>query len=269
MSQSNSISVVILTKNEEKNLDRCLKSLEFCDEKIVVDDFSDDATKEIAATHGAKVFERKLNGDFAAQRNYGMKHAQGDWILFIDADEEMTQELKKEITTVLKYEGSKVKKNIDAYHIRRRDYWWGREIKHGELQKARRTGFIRLVKKNSGRWMHLIHEEFEVSGNIGQLHGFINHYPHPSVADFIREVNFYSTLRAKELLAQGKQATLIQTTLYPLGKFILTYFIYLGFLDGAAGFAYSFFMSFHSFLVRAKLYQYTHFKETYEERGES
>ncbi len=179
-----------------------------------------------------------------------MSLARNDWVLFLDADEVITNELKKETL--------KLKENdYNSYYIKRRDYWWGRELKYGETSKARNLGIIRLVKKNSGKWFGKVHEEFRSTGKVGQLKNFINHYPHPTVKDFLEEINFYSSLRAKELQAQGKNVNILEIIFYTFGKFILTYFIKLGFLDGPAGFAYAFFMSFHSFLVRAKMYQLT------------
>lgn len=102
-----------------------------------------------------------------------------------------------------------------------------------------------------------MHEEFVCQGLVGRLESLLNHYPHPTVKDFLKEINYYSTLRAKELLEQRKSANIFSIIFYPLGKFVFTYFLKLGFLDGPAGFGYAFMMSFHSFLVRAKLYQYT------------
>ena len=121
----------------------------------------------------------------------------------------------------------------------------------------RNLGIIRLIKKGSGKWFGKVHEEFRSDGQIGRLDSFLNHYPHPTVKEFLKEINFYSTLRARELRDQGEQASIWKVIFFPFTKFVLTYFIKLGLLDGPAGFAYAFFMSFHSFLVRAKLYQYT------------
>jgi glycosyltransferase involved in cell wall biosynthesis len=182
-----------------------------------------------------------------------MSKASGRWILFIDADEEISDELAKELKTL--------DEGVDAYFLRRRDFWWGKELKYGETAKVRTNGLVRLVKKDSGSWKGPVHEEFSTQGRTSRLEGFINHYPHPSIKDFLNEINFYSTLRAKELAQLHTGVSAAQIILFPVGKFILTYFLRLGFLDGAPGFAYSFFMSFHSFLVRAKLYQYLHFHE--------
>lgn len=247
------LSAVILTKNEEYNLERCLKSLSFVDEIVVIDDLSEDKTVDIAEKYKAHVHQSNLDDDFAKQRNAGMQKATGDWVLFIDADEELTKELSLEIQKITS------SSNCDsvAFYIKRRDFFWGTELKHGEVSTARKKGFIRLVKNEAGEWHGRVHEEFKTAGKTDTLHGYLNHYPHQTVKEFISHVNRYSTLRAQELLKQGKKPSFFQLITYPFGKFILTYFFKAGFLDGTAGFAYAFFMSFHSFLVRAKLFQYT------------
>ena len=277
------LTAIILTKNEEKNIERCLKSVDFCDEVIVVDDFSEDKTVELVnkvfkvhkVDKDYKVFQRKLNNDFAMQRNFAMEKASGEWVLFIDADEEVTQELKNEISRVilnsflraqdysliqdLNQIPNQVRNDIGAYYLKRRDFWWGRELNYGETSKVRQVGLIRLIRKNSGKWEGKVHEEFRIKNSelkINLLNNFINHYPHQNVKEFLEEINFYSTLRAREMRGQGKNSNIFEIIFYPLLKFLLTYIIKLGFLDGSAGFAYAFFMSFHSFLVRAKLYRH-------------
>lgn len=254
------ISAVVLTKNEEKNIIDCIKSLNFCDEIIIIDDYSTDKTLDKIRNHKSEIlnksriqiFQRKLNGDFASQRNYGLKQAKGEWILYVDADERVSSDLKKAINCACTT--SQVVQDR-AYYIKRRDWWWGRQLKHGEVRKVRSKGIIRFVKKDSGIFMGNVHEVFHTAKHVSNLAGYLEHYPHPKVRDFIDDINEYSSIRAQELYNQGKTANFLQITLLPFGKFILNYFFYLGFLDGPAGFAYAFFMSFHSFLVRAKLYQ--------------
>jgi hypothetical protein len=103
--------------------------------------------------------------------------------------------------------------------------------------------------------MGTVHEVFYTADNVGQLENFINHYPHPTLSEFINDINNYSSIRAEELFTQGVRTNVFQIIFYPLIKFKYNYFILFGFLDGPAGFVYSFMMSFHSFLVRSKLYQ--------------
>src|SRR3990167_9967036 len=204
------ISAVILTKNEEKNIERAIKSVKFCDEIVVVDYFASDDTVKKARKLGANIFQRRLKDDFAAQRNFALERVKGEWILFVDADEEISSELRNEILKLVQDDkGSTV-----AYYIKRRDFWWGRELRHGETKKIRQRGLIRLVQKNSGYWEGKVHEEFKTNSPVGLLESFLNHFPHPTVKDFINEVNFYSTLRAKELFEHGKNTNIFEIILY-------------------------------------------------------
>ncbi len=246
------ISAVILTKNEEDTIERCLISLAFCSNILIIDDFSADRTPSLGRRHKARVIQHALQGDFANQRNFGLDQVTDDWILYVDADEVVTPELKKDIIDVV----TNKKEDAQAYYIKRRDFWWGTELKHGETRKVRNKGIIRLVRRNAGVWMGNVHEVFHTAKKTATLHSFLNHHPHPGIQAFIRDVNEYSSLRAKELMVHGERTNIFQIVCFPLGKFILNYVCYFGFLDGVQGFAYAFCMSFHSFLVRAKLYQY-------------
>jgi len=245
------ITVIILAKNEESNIGRALNSARFAGEILVVDDGSTDKTIELARDAGASVLKASLNNDFGFHRNVAMKSAKNDWILFLDADEELTPELVDSI------QGLAEEDTRAGYYLKRRDYWWGKELHHGETKTARTRGIMRLVNRTRGAWVGTVHETYHAEGSTGSLAGFINHYPHQTLAEFISSVNAYSTLRAKELYKAGLGTGIGQIVLFPFLKFMLTYFFYLGFLDGPAGFVYAFLMSFHSFLVRAKLYQYT------------
>ena len=252
------LTAVVLTKNEEKNIEKCLRSVGFCDEIIIVDDCSTDKTVEhvhkvckVLKFIKYKIYERELKNDFAAQRNFGLNKAGNDWVLFIDADEEVTAELKKEIAALLHQSVVKEK----AFYIKRRDYFWNRELKSGEVKKVRNLGIVRLVQKNSGTWMGTVHEVFHTADDVGQFNGYLDHYPHPTLKEFIGDINYYSTIRAEELYSRETNTNIFEIVFFPFGKFIYNYFLNLGFLDGPAGFTYAFMMSFHSFLVRAKLYQ--------------
>ena len=252
------ITAVVLTKNEEKNIQRCLKSIDFCDEIIIVDDYSTDNTKDQISKIknqndklNIKIFEKHLNKDFASQRNFGSSKATNDWILFIDADEEISQTLKKEIISL--FHGSIISK--DSFYLRRRDYFWEKELKHGEVGHIRQIGLVRLIQKNSGKWLGSVHEVFHTANNPGRLKGYLDHYPHATLKEFINDINYYSTIRSEELFNRGTKTNIFEIVIFPFGKFIYNYFLNFGFLDGPAGFTYAFMMSFHSFLVRTKLYQ--------------
>jgi len=241
------ISAIILTKNEEKNIGECLNSISWCDEKIVIDDHSQDKTVEIAKKKGAKVYSRLMNNDFSEQRNYGLEKAKGDWIFFIDADERVSSALWYEIM-------QHTSESIDDYvgfYIKRQDTMWGKVLKHGE------TGnivLLRLARKGAGKWVGRVHEKWNVSGKTILLRNQLDHFPHSTVAEFLREINFYTDIRAEELFKKKTKVNWVSILAYPKGKFILNYFLKAGFRDGLPGFVFAMLMSFHSFLVRSKLW---------------
>lgn len=239
------LTAIVLTHNEEKNIKKCLKSLSFCDERIVLDDCSSDDTKKIAEALGAKVYENKLNDNFSAQRNYGLEKAKNEWVLFLDADEILEENLQKEIEKVV----NENKKN--AYFIPRKDFLFGKELKHGDVG---RVSFIRLGKKSKGVWKGSIHEVWEFKDGVGRCKSPILHYPHQTITEFLRELNFYSTIRAHELFRKKIRTGTFQIVCFPILKFLYLFLIKLGFLDGMAGIIHAVLMSFYTFLVRGKLF---------------
>lgn len=241
------ISVVVLTKNEEENIVDCLESVKWCDEKIIIDDYSTDRTVEIAERFGVKIYKRHLENDFSKQRNFGISNAIGDWILFLDADERVSKDLKEEINQNLKNTPK-----INGYFIKRADVLWNKELLYGELGNI---NLLRLAKKGAGEWRGKVHEQWKISGSIGQLNNKLYHFPHQTLKEFLSEINFYSNIRAKELLGEKVKASPFSIIVYPLGKFLLNYFIKRGFMDGIPGLILALTMSFYSFLARGKLWQ--------------
>lgn len=239
------ISVVILTKNEEKNIEECLRALGWCDEIVVIDDYSEDKTVEISKKLGARVYKHHLNNDFAKQRNFGLKKAKGEWVLFIDADERITPELAKEIKQEIK------KDERYAFVFKRQDFFMGKLLNHGETANIR---LLRMAKRN-GQWQRPVHEVWKTKWETKTLRNPILHYPHPSISQFLNQINFHSTLHAQALKQEGVKFSLFRLIFNPLGKFFQNYFLRLGFLDGSPGLIVALMMSFHSFLARAKLYQ--------------
>lgn len=238
------ISAVVLTKNEEKNIKDCLENLSWCDEIIVVDDFSIDKTGEIAEKMGAVVYKRRLQGDFAAQRNFGLKKAKGDLVFFVDADERVTKALHEEILKVLNCQ-------IVGFYFRRKDKFLGKWLNYGEAASVR---LLRLARKNVGKWQGNIHEEWQVKGITRGLSNPILHNRRITICDFLERINNYSTIRARQLFEQKQKTNIFWIIVFPTAKFLQNYFLRLGFLDGFPGFVMAFFMSFHSLLVRCKLY---------------
>jgi len=239
------ISAVVLTKNEEKNIKDCLLSLDWCDEILLVDDQSEDKTVAIARKLGAIIYQRSLDNNFAAQRNFGLEKAKEDWVLFVDADERVSPWLAKEIRETLE------KTNFNGFYLKRRDWFQGKKLEHGEVGK---TKLLRLGRKKAGKWQRQVHEIWQIKGKLGELNNFLDHYPHPTVSEFLKEVNFYSTLHAQVLYGEKIKPSLFRIIFNPTGKFIQNYFLRLGFLDGMPGLVVALMMSFHSFLARSKLY---------------
>ncbi len=238
------ISAVVLTKNEENNIQKCLEGLKWCDEIIVVDDDSTDGTIKAAERQGAKVFRQPLKGDFAAQRNFSLEKARHDWIFFVDADERVTPELAEEIKKKIS------QTRASGFCFRRTDFFLGKWLKHGEIGGVR---LLRLARRGSGQWERRVDEKWQVRGKKKTLKNPLLHYPHPTLTDFLTSINERSTLNAECFYQEGKRLSLGEW-LKPKAKFFQNYFLKLGFLDGTAGFVLAVLMSLHSFLVRGKLY---------------
>jgi glycosyltransferase involved in cell wall biosynthesis len=241
------ISAVILTKNEEKNILNCVESVSWCDEVLVIDDQSTDKTVDLVKNTKAKVFIHPKENDFAKQRNFGLEKAKGDWVLFVDADERVSSALWYEIM-------QHVNASIEGYsgfYIRRNDIVWEKELKYGETGNIK---FLRLAKKGTGEWTGKVHEVWDIKGSTMQLNNPLEHYPHTTVEKFLREINYYTDIRAKELYKNKTKVFWGSIILFPLGKFFLNYIIKRGFLDGVPGLISALMMSFHSFLVRSKLW---------------
>lgn len=246
------LSIVILAKNESQNLHELIPSLHsISDDIIVYDDHSTDDTSSIAQSAGARVITSIDTHTFSEKRNYLMQNVRHDWILHIDADERVDEHLKQWLSA-----RSFAKNTHTAHAIRRVDRFWGRTVSHGEVASAAQDGIVRLMPKNSGAWTGTVHETFTVKDSISVAlaPGTLLHTPHETVAAFVHDINVYSTLRAEELRGRAPHyVVLLQMLVYPPAKFWYTYIVKGGWRDGAAGFAYSFLMAFHSFLVRAKI----------------
>lgn len=244
------ISTVILTKNEEKNIIDCIESVLWCNEVIVIDDFSKDRTVDVLKSlnnRKIKVFEKELNEDFSFQRNFGMSKAKNEWVLFIDADERVGGTLKNEII-----EKTKDNSRTDGFFIKRMDYLWSKKLKFGETGNIK---FLRLGKKSKGKWIGNVHETWDIKGDLENLSNPMLHYPHKTMSEFLSEINYYTDIRSRDLYSKKEKVEFKDILIFPVGKFLLNYFFKLGILDGIQGLMLAITMSFHSFLVRGKLWQ--------------
>ncbi|MCL4397573.1 hypothetical protein M1403_00940 [Patescibacteria group bacterium] len=188
----------------------------------------------------------KKNGpitDFAAERNILLEKAEADWVLFVDSDEEVTAELEEEI--------SRLDNKYYGYYIRRKDFFLGKWLRHGETGNIK---LLRLGKKDAGQWKRSVHEYWDIK-NAATLKNYLLHDPHTTIADFISKINYYTDIDARELVREGKTFSYWRVVTNPAAKFFQNYLWRLGFLDGAAGFVHAFMMSFQSLVVRVKQYE--------------
>jgi len=246
------LSVVIITHNEEANIGRTLASVQLLvadgkGEIIVVDSGSTDRTVEVAKSYGAKVFVEEWKG-YAAQKNSAIDKATGDWILSLDADEEMERDLpglilhvtserpphpKQELLTAMGV--SLPRPDANGYSIRRRNKFMGRWIEHGGFWPDPK---LRLFRRGAGRFeSRLVHEDVHVEGKTGRiLSGALIHHSYPTLSDYIDHMNRYSSLGAEMVVAKGKvRFSFANIVLRPLFTFVYNYFFRLGFLDGREG----------------------------------
>lgn len=251
------ITAIVLTKNEQENIGKCLESLKWCDEIVVIDDGSSDKTVEIARKYKVAIYPHLLNSNFSAQREFGISKTKSDWILFIDADEIVSDALAFEITNTIQL-SDQDSKIINGFYIRRTDFMWGKQLEYGETGGIK---LLRLARKGLGSWRGMVHEVWNIKPPIGTLVNPILHFPHRNLTEFLKEINFYTDIRAKELIKRNIRPSFLSILLYPSGKFFINYIFKRGFLDGTTGLVFAITMSFHSFLVRGKLWSMMRNKE--------
>lgn len=240
------LSVVVITGNEEKNIAACLESVKWADEIVLVDSLSEDKTVEIARKYTDHIFLRPWSG-YGNQKNYAVKKASYDWVLSLDADERVTQELRKEIEALLREE----EVPSGGYEIPRKAYFGTTWVRHGGWYP---DYVLRLFDKSMGRFSdRLVHEALEVSGPVGRLKNPIEHYTYRSISDFIDRMNRYSTLSAELYSSQGRDVGWVETIFRSWFTFLQMYILRKGFLDGALGFQLAYLYSVYTFIKYAKL----------------
>jgi glycosyltransferase involved in cell wall biosynthesis len=236
---------VVLVKNESKNIGPCLESLKFCDSILVVDDNSTDTTPRVAQAAGAKVVKHALNDNFGQQRNWAIDQVESGWILFVDADEKVSPRLQQEILTAI------TKIEYKGFYLRRLDYIWGKPLRFGDAGGAK---IVRLGRKGAGEWAGEVHELWQIEGRTGTLKSQLIHNPHSTLVEFLRHINYYSTIKANQFFKQQRPSNILHIALGPIWRFIKSYILKLGMLDGTVGFVHAMIVSFYAFLVAGKLY---------------
>jgi len=222
------VSGCIVTLNEEDRIIECVRSLDWCDEVIVVDSHSTDQTRALAAAHGARVIERDWPG-FGAQKEFAVRSAAHDWVMCLDADERLSPALRAEIVAAR----DRGFAGAAGWTMPRRSWYLGRWIRHGTWYPDR---VLRLYDRRHGRWGgHEPHAHVELDAQPAALHGDLLHYPYRNLAEHLRAVDSYTTIMARGLWERGRRARPRDLVLHPLGRFFKFYVLKLGLLDGWRG----------------------------------
>jgi len=222
------LSACVITFNEADRIEACLAALEFCDEIVVVDARSGDATRTIAARLGARVIERDWPG-YRTQKQFATDAASHDWVLSVDADERVTPALRVEIATLRAggFAGPR------GWTIPRLTEYFGRFLRHGNAWPERQ---IRLYDRRAARWSgYEVHEKVTLAGPVGALRHPLEHYAYRSLDDQLAKLDRYAGLMAAQMHAAGRRAGLATVLVHPAWRLVRGLFIKLGILDGWRG----------------------------------
>jgi len=250
------ISAVIHTYNEEKNIDRCLSSLSWIDEIVVIDMGSIDKTRIIAAKYKAKIHNHPYTGFVEPARNFGIEKAKGDWILIIDADEEIPKSLVDLLLTVQK------DNSYDFYRIGRKNIIFGKWIRHGGWWPDYQ---VRFFRKGAVSWSDKIHGlpltigrgmDLEVSEKLCLVH-----HNYQTIEQYIGRLNRYTTISAKELYLDNKRFSISNFFIEPTREFVSRYFVWEGYKDGVVGLALSMLQLSSELVSYLKLWELENYKE--------
>lgn len=241
-----SLSVLILAKNEEKNIRDCIKSAQFADEVIIIDDYSSDNTVKIAQELGARVCQRAMNGNWGAQQTFAIEQATTNWIFFLDADERITDALEKEIVQAVK------QNELYAYEVPRLNYVMDKALRHGGWYPD--YGY-HLVPRLDVRVEGLVHPQFVHNYPVRRLRSPITHYTYSSWEHYLNKLNLYTKLAAEKNFQKGKRANFFfDIMIRPFVAFFKMYILKSGWRDGKIGFILAVFHYFYTMAKYVKLY---------------
>jgi glycosyltransferase involved in cell wall biosynthesis len=241
------VSVYVLTTNNRRTIERCLKSLSWAEELVVVDSFSQDGTYEICKKYTEKTYQREWRGH-CDQYQYAADLTTQSWIMFVDADEEIPPELVEEIREELNGRA----RGFDGYFAYRRTYYLGKWIRYGGWYP---DGEIRLYRREKGRWEGGLHAKLVVDGEIGVLKKQYLHYTYGNISDQILTIDQYSKIAAGDLFQSGKKFSLFKLLFHPPFRFIKEYLFQSGFRDGLPGLIIIVSTMFYVFIKYAKLWE--------------
>ena len=245
MKSPTKLSLIVITFNEEHNIARCIQSVPFADEVLILDSGSTDKTCEIAESIGAKIIKQEWLG-FSKQKQKATDLATNNWVLSLDADEALSDQAQDNLKLLL--ENSVFNKS--AYQLSRKTYHLGRWLRYGGCYPDRQT---RLYNKTEARWADKEVHEHIVAQSLGSIQGDILHWTFKNIEHQVQTINKYSSLRAQEMHRHSKAFSYGKLLTKPIWRFIENYFLKLGVLDGYAGFEVAVVSSFSYFLRLVKL----------------
>ena len=255
MNSTPKLSACIVAMDEEDRIGDCLDSVAFCDEIVVVDSHSKDRTRELAASKGAKVIERDWPGH-VAQKEFAIRAAAHDWVLCVDADERVPPELRAEIEALR----GRAFEGFAGYRMRRLSSYLGRWMEHGAWVPDWQ---LRLFDRRRGKWGgHDPHDKVETEGKVGSLRARLLHHPYRSLSEHLRTIDRYTTTMAEGLFARGVRAGAHDLVLRPAGRFLRSYVLKLGFLEGWRGFLQASLAAHYGAMKYAKLFALQRGEET-------
>ena len=226
------LTSIVLNHLSLEEIKPTLDSLKFSDEILIIQDKNHPLD--------SKLLHRPLSDDFSAQRNFALKKATGDWVLFIDSDEIVSPQLAKEIKRA-------IQKNFSGYLIPRQDIFHTQSLRHGETGQ---TKLLRLAQKEAGIFTRSVHENWQVRGRVGEITASLSHHKKDLTTGFIKRMRLYGPIDSQSLDEENKPFSVFKLLFNPLGKFFLNYIVRRGFLDGLLGLFHAYLMSVQSFTVR-------------------
>ena len=244
------ISVCIITGNEEKDIRRCLESVTWADEIVIVDSFSTDATVAIATEFTTRIYHHRWLG-YIAQKAVAKSLARNEWVLFVDADEVVSPALRNEIQDIFK---SGVPANVDGFDFPRQVWFMNKWIRHGDWYPDVK---LRLFRRLKGRCCGVEpHERIDISGKISHLKSPLFHYTYNNISDQIKTLNRFSSISAESNRSKRSKAKVLFGLIARAPfRFFRCYFIKLGFLDGMPGLIIAVTSAFGTFIKYAKIWE--------------
>ncbi len=248
-----SISGFVITGNEEENVRACLESMKWVDELVVVDSHSQDATVEIARQYTDRIIQHDFAGH-VAQTRFAFEQTTCEWVLWLDADERLTDQAEGEVRRAFEQPGGPA---CDGFAFPRRTYLLGRWITHGVWYPKHK---LRLMRREAAAIVgEEPHPEAVVEGKVKKLNGDILHHSYPGgILDYVRSSARYADLAARNRFARGKGASMVHLVFGPPLTFLKSYVLKLGFLDGVPGMAVAAGTAYHKFIRDLRLWEMTH-----------